>query len=402
MQQFVRIMLVPVTALVLVSCGGTSAKSGKGDLDDKKAQLEKLKTQQKDVAAEIQKLQDEIIKLDPAAADNAKTKLVTIAAIATDTFKHYVDLQGKIDAENVAYVAPRGQGGVVRAVFVKEGSVVSQGQLILKLDDAILSQSVTAAQQQVSGIKAQLAQAQSIYERQQNLWKQNIGTEIQVLNAKTNVDALQSQLNAVQANVRLAQEQLNTTNVYAAISGVINTMNVKVGEVFAPGSMQIQIVNNSNLKVKVNVPENYLTRVKEGSLIQLSFPESNNKTITTRISVVGKLIDPNTRSFYIEARLPKDRDLRPNQLSIVRILDYTAPNVIAVPVNTIQNDETGKYVLVAVTENGKLVARKKAVEVGEIYHDKLEIKSGLQAGDKLITDGFQGLYDGQAITTDVK
>lgn len=399
MQSILKITAIVSFAVVLAACGN-SAKDKTADLNEKKLQLEKLKTQQKDLASQVQKLQDEIIKLDPSA-DNTKTKLVTVGTITTDTFTHYIDLQGKVDAQNVAYVAPRGQGGVVRAIYVKEGDMVQKGQLILKLDDVILQQSAVAAQQQIGGVKAQLAQAQSIYQRQQNLWKQNIGTEIQVLNAKTNVDALQSQLNAVEANARVAQEQVNTTNIYAGISGTVNTVNIKVGEMFMAGT-QIQIVNNNDLKVRVQVPENYLNKVKEGSTIQITFPEANNKTVTTKITVVGKLIDPNSRSFYIEAVPPHDKDLRPNQLALVRIQDYSALNVITVPLNTIQNDEAGKYVLVAVTENGKLIARKKEVEIGEIYRDKLEIKSGLKPGDVLITDGFQGLYDGQTIITEVK
>jgi multidrug efflux pump subunit AcrA (membrane-fusion protein) len=115
--------------------------------------------------------------------------------------------------------------------------------------------------------------------------------------------------------------------------------------------------------------------------------------------VAGRLIDPNSRSFYIEGKIPADKDLRPNQLALVGIKDYAADSTITIPVNTLQNDEKGKYVLVAAKENGKLVAKKRPVVVGELSGDKLEVKSGLQAGDQLITDGFQGLYDGQAITT---
>ena len=117
------------------------------------------------------------------------------------------------------------------------------------------------------------------------------------------------------------------------------------------------------------------------------------------MNVTGKLIDPNTRSFYIEAKLPDDKDFHPNQIAMVSIEDYTASSVITVPVNTVQNDEKGKYVLVASRENGQLLARKRVVQIGQIYKDQIEIKSGLQTGDVVITDGSQGLYDGQAITT---
>lgn len=394
MQRILTIMLSASLVLLMASCG-SSAKDEKGTLGDKKAELEKLKKQQKDVNDKIVKLEDEISKLDSSAA--IKAKLVALSTIGTDTFTHFIDLQGKVEAQNVAYAAPRGQGGLVRAVYVKQGDAVRVGQVLLKLDDAVQRQQLAAAQQQISGLASQLDQAKSIYQRQQNLWKENIGTEVQVLNAKTNVDALQSQLNAAKANVEIAQEQLNFTNVTAEISGTVNTVNVRTGEVFAAGAQQIQIVNTSDLKVLVHVPENYLERINVGTNLRVTLPELNNKVIGTKVSVASKLIDPITRSFYIEGRL-QDKDLRPNQIAVVQIQDYKTPNAITVPVNTLQNDENGKFVLVAATENGKLIARKKRVTIGELYRDKLEIKSGLQAGDKIISDGFQGLYDGQLIT----
>ena len=394
MQKILTIMLSASLVLLMASCG-SSAKGEKGTLGDKKAELEKLKKQQKDVNDKIVKLEDEISKLDSSAA--IKAKLVALSTIGTDTFTHFIDLQGKVEAQNVAYAAPRGQGGLVGAVYVKQGDAVRVGQVLLKLDDAVQRQQLAAAQQQISGLASQLDQAKSIYQRQQNLWKENIGTEVQVLNAKTNVDALQSQLNAAKANVEIAQEQLNFTNVTAEISGTVNTVNVRTGEVFAAGAQQIQIVNTSDLKVLVHVPENYLERINVGTNLRVTLPELNNKVIGTKVSVASKLIDPITRSFYIEGRL-QDKDLRPNQIAVVQIQDYKTPNAITVPVNTLQNDENGKFVLVAATENGKLIARKKRVTIGELYRDKLEIKSGLQAGDKIISDGFQGLYDGQLIT----
>ena len=127
-----------------------------------------------------------------------------------------------------------------------------------------------------------------------------------------------------------------------------------------------------------------------------------NKTIDAAVSVSGKLIDANSRSFYVEAKIASDKDFHPNQVALVRIQDYTVTNAITVPVNTLQTDEKGKYVLVAAKENGKLLARKRMIVTGQFYADKLEVKSGLQIGDLVITDGYQSLYDGQLITTEVK
>ena len=136
-----------------------------------------------------------------------------------------------------------------------------------------------------------------------------------------------------------------------------------------------------------------------GSNVKVVIPELNNKTIWTKVSVTGKLIDPNNRGFYIEAKIPYEKDFYPNQIALVRIQDYSVQNALTIPVNTLQNDEKGKYVMIAEKEGDRLVARKKQVSIGQMYEDKMEIKSGIQAGDRIVTDGYQGLYDGQPITT---
>ncbi|MGI8951908.1 MAG: efflux RND transporter periplasmic adaptor subunit [Chitinophagaceae bacterium] len=377
------------TAIFFASCGAKS-DSGNNTLAAKKAELENLKKQQASLNDQIVKLQEEIVNLDPSAANAEKAKLVSVDTIKTENFMHYIDLQGKVDAENIAYVTPRNGGGQVKAVYVKQGEHVSNGQLLLKLDDAIVKQQIAQAQ-------TQLNYAKDIYQRRENLWKENIGTQVELISAKNSVDQAQRQID-------LLNEQLGFTNVYSNMDGVAEEVTIRVGELFTGNPQMggyIKLVNTNNLKVTTNVPENYLDKVKEGSNILINFPDIN-KTIKAKITLSGKLIDPSTRSFYVEAHLPSDKDLHPNQLALVKIQDYSAANSIVIPVNTLQTDEKGKFVMVAATENGKMIARKRAVQIGQTYGDNVEIKSGLQMGDVLITDGFQSLYDGQLITTDVK
>lgn len=400
MNNALKLSFAAAIAVTLVACGA-GAKDKKGDIGDMKVKLEKLKKEKNELDADIRKLEDDIAKADPAAAQQAK-KLVGVDTLRIQDFAHYIELQGKIDADGIGYVAPSGQGGQVKAVYVKLGSRVSKGQLILKLDDAIAKQGVVAAQQQTGVLKARLAQAQTVYERYQNLWKQNIGAEIQVINAKADVDALQSQLNAAQAQVRLAQEQANMSNVYAGISGVIDEMNVKVGEFFSPQSAAmpgsgIRIVNTSNLKIVTNVPDNYISRVKKGEKVVVEVPESGKPAFNTTISVVGASVDPTTRSFITEAKLPSDPMLKPNQTATMKILDYEAKAAVAVPVNVVQSDEKSKFVYVMEKAGDKMVARKKTVIVGEAYGGLIEIKSGLTGGELIITEGYQTVYDGQAV-----
>lgn len=398
MQKIIHILFIS-SVVTLASCGGSSEKNA-STLPEKKAKLEELKKQQSTLATEISTLEQDIAKLDPAAARDEKTKLVSIAAITPENFTHYIDLQGKVESENISYISPRGQGGQVKALYVKRGDNVAKGQLLLQLDDAIAKQSLVAAQQGIETIKTQLAFARNLYQKQKNLWDQNIGTEVQLITAKNSVESLENQLKSAEAQVKITKDQLAFTSVYSDVSGVAEEVNVKVGELFM-GVGQIKIVNTSHLKVTTQIPENYINKVKVGSPLKISLPDIN-KTIDARITVTGKLIDPNSRSFYVEARIQPDKDFHPNQVAMVRIQDYTVNNAITVPVNTLQSDEKGKYVMVAGKENGKLVARKKAVSIGEFYGDQLEIKTGLQAGDQIITDGYQSLYDGQLLTTETK
>ncbi|MEO6315802.1 MAG: efflux RND transporter periplasmic adaptor subunit [Chitinophagaceae bacterium] len=397
MQRILQVSLVAAFVLTLAACG-SSSKDNNAALADKKAQLEKLKDQQK-------KLEAEIDKIDTAAGKAEKEKLVVLTTIAPESFTHYIDLQGKIESQNTSYIAPRnGVGGVVKQVLVKRGDKVKKGQLLLRLDDVIARQNLITANQGIENIKTQLAYAKDLYQRQKNLWDQKIGTEVQLINAKNSVQNTENQLLSAQESLKINQEQLSFTNVVSDVDGIAEIVNIRVGEVFTGvqgTSPQISVVNNSNLKATVNIPENYLGKVNVGSKVKISLPDIN-KTIDAVVSVAGKSIDPINRSFFIEVKVPSDKDLRPNQIALVKIQDYNVANTITVPVNTVQSDEKGKFVMTAVKENGKTIARKKIVVIGQFYGDKMEIKSGLQTGDVVVTDGYQSLYEGQLLTTDAK
>lgn len=399
MSNILKLTGAAFVAILLLACGNSS-KEQKGSLADKKAELQKLKGEQTKLNDQVKKLEDEIAKLDSTAVNRAK--LVAVTPLLQQDFTHYIDLQGAVDAENISYIAPRGMGGVVRQLFVKQGDNVRKGQLLVKLDDAIARQNVANAEQAVEGVKTQLNLARDLYRRQKNLWDQGIGTEVQLLNAKTSMEALESQLKQAEVGVKLAKEQLNQTSVYSDVNGVADLVNVKVGELFqgvTAAGPQIRVVNTSSLKVEVAVPENYLGSVKKGTPVVVEISDANKK-IKSVIHRIGQEINANARAVTAEIKIPADPLLRPNQLAIVRIQDYTAKNTIVIPMVTIQTDEKGKYVFVLETEKGKKIARKKTVVVGQIYGEQIEVKSGLQGGEQLITQGYQGVYDGQEVTTE--
>ena len=389
--------LIIATSILLVACG----TKDKNSLVEKKSELDKLKKEQVVLIEKIKALETDIAKLDTTALLESKAKLISTISLTNNEFKHFIEIQGKVDADNISYVSPRYGGGQVKAIFVKKGDYVKKGQLILKLDDAVARQSLIAAKQGLETIKTQIALAKDLYNRQNNLWKQGIGTEVQLLTAKAQAETLEKQLLTGEANYRTAQEQASAANVVSDVDGVVDELNIRAGEFFTGfiGNMpQVKIVNTSTLKVVTEIPENYIARVSLGTPVQL-FLTDINKTYNSKVSFASKTINPNNRSFTAEAKIPFDKLIRPNQNVEIKIEDYTAKNAIAVPVNTIQTDDKGKYVYVAVQEGKLLVARKKQVIVGELSAALIEVKSGLTAGDQLITDGFQNVYDGQSLRT---
>ena len=366
----------------LAACGGGS-KNGSSGLAEMKAELESLRKQKDDISAKITALEKQVLKADPSAAAAENAKLVAITPVKLQDFEHYIDLQGRISTENMYYVTPRGMGGQVKAIYVKQGDKVSKGKLLLKLDDAVI-------RQQMSSLRTQLNFAKDIYERQQNVWKEGIGTEVQVLNAKNNVDSLERQMDVL-------NEQLLMTSVYAQASGIAEEVNIRIGEQFTGNpAAGITIINPSNLKAVVEIPENYIAKIQKGMPVVIEVLDLN-KTIKSNISLISELIGQNTRSFTAEAKIPSDPALKPNEIVVVKILDHSSKDAIVAPIATIQSDEKGKFVFVEEMKDGKLIARKKPVTIGDLYDEMVEVRTGLNVDDKLITQGFQGLYDGQLI-----
>ncbi len=385
MRNIWKIFFATVFLGLAVACGSGDKKS---DDKDTKEKLEKLRKDKAKLESDIRNIDEEIAKLDTTSKD--RLKLVSVAPVMQQDFTHYIELQGKVDASEVSVVTPRGMPAQVKEVHVKRGDMVRKGQLLLKLDDAVMLQ-------QLEGLKTQLAYAQNIYNRQKNLWDQGIGTEVQLITAKNNVDALEKQIATLKENWK-------TSFVYAPISGKVDVVDIQEGETFTGMTStgpQIRIINESNMKVVTEVPENYAGNVHVGSPVLITIPDFSNDSIHSVISVTGASINASSRGFVTEAKLPSKAGYRVNQVALVRIKDYSAPNAITVPVNVVQTDENGKYVYVIAKEGDVFKARKKKVDVGKTYNGIIEIKSGLAASDRIISEGYQSVYDGQVVTTEV-
>jgi len=348
---------------------------------DKKQELADLKKQAAEINQKITNLEKELGA--GKKEENNQTIAVTVTPLVAEDFKHFVESQGSVVAENTVLVSPQ-TGGTILSLPVVVGQNVSKGQLIATLDNTILKESLEE-------VKNQLELAKTLFEKQKSLWDQQIGTEVQYLSAKANKDALEKRIVTLKA-------QLGMSRVVAPISGTIEIVRQKAGEMAAPGMPIVQIVNLGKLKITSKVSDTYVGSVRVGDPITVKFPDIN-KEIPARISVVSKMVNPLSRTFDIEAAIPNaGNELKPNQLAVISINDITKSKAIVVDENLIQKTEKGSLVYVAEEQVGKKVAKAKMVTLGLSYNGKVEVVSGLQVGEQLITQGYQDLVDGQAVT----
>jgi len=357
-----RILLI--SSIILLAACNNKPK-------DPKAELADLKKQQADIAAKITALQ---AKVGP---DSTKSADVNVAVLKLGTFTNYVQIQGKIDAQDNVTAYPQSLG-TITGLFVKVGDHVNKGQVLAQLDNSVLKQNISQAESQASLMN-------EVYQRQKNLWDQKIGTEIQFLQAQTNMQTAQKQV----ASLR---QQADMYRIVSPISGTVDQMDLKLGQAAGPGSAGIRIVNVDNLKVKADVPETYGSQINTGDVVKIVVPDAPD-SLNAKLSFAAKVIDPTSRSFAVEVKLPGRKNIRPNMTAILYIVNYQNKKAITVPVKAIQKSEEGDYVFVA--ENG--VAKRKNVKSGNTYGGVTEILSGLSAGDQLITDGASDLEDGDKI-----
>ena len=369
---YTSVLSAVALAVFLSGCGSASK--------DKQTQLAELKQQHADIAKQIAQLEKEVAASDTTTAV-LKAKEVVLADVKVQSFNHYIQTQGTVEAENNIMVSAKSMG-VVTQVLVKEGQTVAKGQTLAQIDNALIVAGIES-------MKAQMELANTVYERQKNLWEQKIGTEVQFLQAKTNKESLEKQLESL-------REQNEMTKIKAPISGTVDNVFVKVGENIAPGMPAARVVNTSDLKLTASVSESYVTLVKAGNKAIVSIPELR-KDVEARVTFVSRTIDPLSRTFTVEVRLPSLPDLRPNMTGMVKVVYLTAESALVVPVNVVQTINNEKVVYIAEAQGKNMVARKRTVAVDGVFDNLAQITSGLRAGDRIISFGYQGLSDGEAI-----
>tara|TARA_B100000953_G_scaffold58037_1_gene45838 strand:+ start:18110 stop:19306 length:1197 start_codon:yes stop_codon:yes gene_type:complete len=373
-------------SLLLAACGNENKKSvddliEEGNLKEIRARKSELSKEQSAITSDINKLDEAINTLDK----NKNLNLVTVTTLKDSTFEHFAEVQGNVATDENIIIYPE-YSGILKNVYVKEGDRVNKGQVLAKIDDGGLSSQVAQAQ-------AQATLAKTTYERQKRLWEQNIGSEIQFLEAKTNFEATQKAAEQLQS-------QLAKTTVTAPFSGVIDNIISNQGEVVSPGQSQLfRIINLNNMYVEAAVPENYLPKIQRGTFVKVMI-SSVNKEYDGKVTDVGSNINANNRTFRVKIAIPNpDKLIRPNQIATILLNDYTAASAITIPESTIQKNAMGEslvYTLERKTDSTG-VAQKNVIETGYVYNNMMEVTKGLSPGEILIVEGSKSLRDGQEV-----
>lgn len=372
-----QIITLLTFSVFIISCGNKENAS----IDD----LIKAKNL-KVLQAKKNLLQVDIAKIDAALAtlDTKKeTEALVSAQVVKDTlFNHYLEIQGSVDTKENILVQPEMPGTLV-ALNVKAGQKVTKGQILGRVDDSGTSD-------QVASLETQYQLAKTTFERQKNLWNQKIGSEIQYLQAQT-------QMISLQKSVAQAKAMLSKTLIRAPFSGTIDEVFVERGQVVAPSQTGLmRIVNLSNMYVATNVPESYIGKLKVGTEVDV-FLTSLGKTYKGKVRQIGNYINPNNRSFGIEVSVPNPQNLlRPNQVAKLKVIDYINKKAVVVPTNIIQQDGQGnQFVFVVNNATAKTgVAKKVTVKVGQSADNVTEILEGITTNDVIVTEGFSTLIEG--------
>ena len=375
-----KIFLVSVLSIAIYSCGKKENNQSIDALIESK-NTKALQEKKVVLQAEIAKIEEALATLDTKKEE----ALVAVMTLKDTLFNHYLDIQGNVDTKENIIVQPE-FSGTLTALTVKAGQKVAKGQILGRIDDAGMSQ-------QLAQVQTQYELAKTTYERQKNLWDQKIGSEIQYLQAQTQMNSLQKSINQMKA-------QLAKTVIRAPFSGTIDEVFVEKGQVVAPGPQGLmRIVNLGNMFVSTSVPESYIGKLKVGTEVDV-FLTSLGKTYKGKVRQVGNFINPNNRSFGIEVSIPNPENLlRPNQVAKLKIIDYVKKDATVVPTNVIQEDGKGNhYVYTVDNSNGKTgTAKKTVVTLGQSSDNVTEILSGVSAEDVIVTEGVNAISEGMKL-----
>ncbi|MES2701747.1 MAG: efflux RND transporter periplasmic adaptor subunit [Bacteroidota bacterium] len=358
-----NIIYLLAPAMILASCGGSTTTT-----TNKTEEITKLQKQRADIDMKIKSLEGDRKQVNKATP-------VSVMEVQPTLFNSFIEVQSRITGDEVVIATAKAPGTVSR-VLVQAGQSVRQGQVLATLDASLQDQ-------QVRSLEPQIQFAKAVYEKQQKLWEQNIGTEVKLMEAKAAYESLLKQRSVSQAG-------RNLYNIVSPINGTVDAVNIKIGDQSSAGG--IVIVNTTKLKAEASLGENYLGKVKQGDPTTLILADMND-SLTAKISYVAKTIDPTSRTFAVQVRLGNNAKLHPNMSCIMKIANYTSQSAMVIPISVVQKTAEGNMVYVVDGTVAKLVP----VVLGHTSNGLSEVLSGLAAGDKVVIAGYQDLDAGETV-----
>jgi membrane fusion protein (multidrug efflux system) len=376
-----KIIILTTLSIVLISCNSSEKNQSIDKLIASK-DVKAITARKAELQSQLSQLQDALATLD---ANKEVEALVSVVQLKDTVFNHYLEVQGSINTNENVLVQPEFPGNLVE-LNVKAGQRVTKGQVLGRTDDGGMSQ-------QLASSENQYALAKTTFERQKNLWSQKIGSEIQYLQAQT-------QMISAQKSVAQIKAQIAKTVIRAPFSGTIDEVFVEKGEVVAASPQGLmRIVNLGNMYVSTSIPETYIGKLKIGTEVDV-YLTSLDKTYKGKVRQIGNFINPNNRSFGIEVSVPNPENLlRPNQVAKLKVIDYVSPNALVVPTNVIQKDaQKNSFVYTVINSNGKTgIAKKVIIKTGQSSDNVTEVLSGLDANAIIVTEGMNTISDGMKL-----
>ena len=382
-----NILSLLLVTFILTSCGGNKKNSlenvlSSNDLDLMRKKRSEIVEEQQNINNQLATLDDAISKIDTVK----KVPLITTFKAKTEPFNHYFEIQGNVTTKNLLVITPE-YNGILSQVYVTEGQTVNKGQMLAKIDDGGLSQ-------QLAQLQIQTDLAKTTYERQKRLWDQNIGSEIQYLQAKSNYEAQEKA-------VKQLQQQIAKTVVTAPFSGTIDDVITEQGSVVAAGQSQLfRLVNLNNMYIETEVPERYIEDVTKGKHVVVEFPVLG-KTIETQVRQAGDFINPSNRTFKVEVGIPNsENNIKPNLTAKLKINDYTNNEAILIPQSVISENAEGEQYIYTVSDkdiNNVGIAKKTIITTGKTQGDVIEVLSGIENNTEIIKEGARSVKDGQSV-----
>ncbi len=369
-----KIFILAAGIALLWACGNSKVE----DEAAKRKRLQDLKQQVHSLEQQIETLE---MELDSSRTDEVVP--IKVVELSTQTFEHFFEVTGKVEAEHDVDVAPE-TSGVITEVLVQEGQRVGKGQVLARLNTEILERSIDELQ-------VQLSLAKTNYERQKNLWDQNIGSEMEYLQAKNNKESLETRIQSLRTQIDLAE-------VKAPSDGVVDVIYQKKGNIGNPQVPFCKVVDISHIKIYGDISESYITKINQGDAVKITFP-ALGKEMEARIAQVGNTIDPASRTFRVRININNpSNEIKPNLIAVLKFRDYKAEDAIVVPALFVKEDFSGHYTYVVENSDGKQVARKVYVTPGVTDNNLTEVVDGLSAGVRIVSEGFNQIADGTVVS----